>query len=161
MLRHKYYKHAKKARSNPKKYLSIIIDAMDQAKTHLPHFMYVSKYMANMWKLRLNLVGVIIHGVGTYGFFDYFQWSHGSDVTISILVQCLLMLDNLPKTLYLQSQTQNTYSSCTVTNSKHSKYTYSSCTVTNSEHSKYTYSSGTVTKSKHSKYTYSSCTVTN
>lgn len=100
--RQNYYKHTKKAKANPQKYMSIIVDAIDQSKTNLPHFMYESKSMYKMWKLRIYLVGVIIHGVGTYGFFYYFQWSHGSDLTMSILLHCLLMLDNLPKTLYLQ-----------------------------------------------------------
>lgn len=41
--RKKYYKHQKKAESNPDKYLSIIIDGMDQSKTHLPHWIQCSK----------------------------------------------------------------------------------------------------------------------
>lgn len=36
--RNKYYKHNIKARVNPNKYLSLIIDGMDQAKHNLPHF---------------------------------------------------------------------------------------------------------------------------
>ncbi|XP_061174842.1 uncharacterized protein LOC133183984 [Saccostrea echinata] len=100
--RKKYYKHISKAKNNPEKYLSIIVDAMDQNKTYLPHFLYNGKYLSNMWKLRLNLMGVIIHGIGIYGFFDFFQWSHGSNLTISILIHCLLMLETLPDTLYLQ-----------------------------------------------------------
>jgi len=34
--RKKYYKHQKKAEKRPDKYLSLIIDGMDQSKTHLP-----------------------------------------------------------------------------------------------------------------------------
>jgi len=41
--RKKYYKHQKKAEKNPEKYLSIIIDGMDQSKTHLPHWIQCSK----------------------------------------------------------------------------------------------------------------------
>lgn len=41
--RKKYYKHQKKAVSYPDKYLSIIIDGMDQSKTHLPHWIQCSK----------------------------------------------------------------------------------------------------------------------
>lgn len=41
--RKKYYKHQKKAEKNPEKYLSIIIDVMDQSKTHLPHWVQCSK----------------------------------------------------------------------------------------------------------------------
>lgn len=41
--RKKYYKHQKKAEKRPDKYMSIIIDGMDQAKTHLPHWIQASK----------------------------------------------------------------------------------------------------------------------
>ena len=75
---------------------------MDQAKTNIPHFLFLGKFVSNMWKLRLNLMGVIVHGIGIYGFFDYFQFSHGSNLTISILIQTFMMLDRLPKTLYIQ-----------------------------------------------------------
>lgn len=64
--RKKYYKHASKAKDNPEKYLSMIIDAMDQNKTYLPHFLYNGKFLSNMWKLRLNLMGVIVHGIGIH-----------------------------------------------------------------------------------------------
>ena len=37
-----------------------------------------------------------------YGFFDYFQWSHGSNLTISILLHSMLMLHHIPDVLYLQ-----------------------------------------------------------
>lgn len=41
--RKKYYKHQKKAEQRPDKYLSLIIDGMDQSKTHLPHWIQKSK----------------------------------------------------------------------------------------------------------------------
>ena len=41
--RQKYYKHIKKAKQNPEKYCSIIIDNMDQAKTNLPRFRIPTK----------------------------------------------------------------------------------------------------------------------
>ena len=39
----KYYKHQKKAEQGPDKYLSLIIDGMDQSKTHLTHWIQKSK----------------------------------------------------------------------------------------------------------------------
>ena len=39
----KYYKHQKKAEQGPDKYLSLIIDGMDQSKTHLTHLIQKSK----------------------------------------------------------------------------------------------------------------------
>ena len=41
--RKKYYKHQAKAISFPKKYMSVIIDGIDQSKTHLPHWPQISK----------------------------------------------------------------------------------------------------------------------
>lgn len=54
MERRKYYKHIQKAKDQPEKYLSVIIDSMDQSKTQLPHFLYKSNFTGNMWKLRVT-----------------------------------------------------------------------------------------------------------
>ena len=43
--RAKYKKHQVKAQKTPEKYLSLIIDGMDQAKTGLPHFLTRSKVL--------------------------------------------------------------------------------------------------------------------
>lgn len=102
MERRKYYKHCSKARNNPDKYLSIIMDAMDQAKTSLPHFSTQSKSLSNIWRLRVHLMAAIVHGIGIFGFFDTFQWAHGSSFTISILVHVLGILQHIPDVLYLQ-----------------------------------------------------------
>lgn len=53
-----------KAKSYPNKYLSLIIDGMDQSKTQLPHVVHAIKFTSAMWKLRVHLVGVIVHGIG-------------------------------------------------------------------------------------------------
>ena len=101
--RKKYYKHAMKARQNPSKYLSIIIDGMDQSKTDIPHFLYLSSLVSGMWKLRTHLIGAIVHGIGIYGYFDYYQYPHGSNLTIHVLLDVLHRnKDRLPDTLYLQ-----------------------------------------------------------
>ncbi|KAJ8299830.1 hypothetical protein KUTeg_022577 [Tegillarca granosa] len=96
--RRKYHKHAMKARLYPEKYVSIIIDGMDQKKTQIPHLLYISSFIAGMWKLRTHLVGAIVHGVGVYGFFDYYQYPHGSNLTIHVLLSILFMIrDSLPE----------------------------------------------------------------
>ena len=41
--RENYYKHGCKARYAPDKYLSLIIDGMDQSKHNLPHFQVTTK----------------------------------------------------------------------------------------------------------------------
>ena len=38
-----YYGNRLKAEQEPKKYLSVIVDGMDQAKTNLPHITRISK----------------------------------------------------------------------------------------------------------------------
>ncbi|CAC5388899.1 unnamed protein product [Mytilus coruscus] len=101
--RRKYYKHAHKARQHPDKYMSMIIDGMDQSKTEIPHFLYLSSLTAGMWKLRTHLVGALVHGVGLYGFFDWYQYAHSSNLTIHVILSILLMTkDSLPDVLYLQ-----------------------------------------------------------
>lgn len=101
--RQKYYKHQQKAKSYPNRYLSLIIDGMDQSKTQLPHFVHASKFTSAMWRLRVHLVGVIVHGIGVYGFFDLFEYSHSTNLTLSVLLSVIYMLrESLPDVLYLQ-----------------------------------------------------------
>ncbi|XP_053382926.1 uncharacterized protein LOC123562861 [Mercenaria mercenaria] len=89
--RRKYYKHSMKGRTEPGKYLSIILDGMDQKKTELPHYLYLSSFVSNLWELKTHLVGVIVHGIGNYRFFDYYQYPHGSNLTIHCLLSTLYM----------------------------------------------------------------------
>ena len=62
--REKYYKHGEKAKRNPKKYLSITIDGMDQAKHNLPHFNIhtkVTKYFLPVeLKIYIILIAILI-----------------------------------------------------------------------------------------------------
>ncbi|WAR06068.1 hypothetical protein MAR_021437, partial [Mya arenaria] len=39
------------------------------------------KGLSSLWKVKVSLMGSIVHGA--YGFFDTFQWAHGSSFTIS------------------------------------------------------------------------------
>ena len=79
------------------------MDAMDQNKTMIPHFNKPPKSTDGMWKLKTHLLAAKVHGVGIYGFFDIFQWPHGSNLTITALFNILnMMKDSLPEVLYLQ-----------------------------------------------------------
>ena len=51
-----YYRHRSKARAYPEKYLSLILDGMDQAKTNIPHYPSDSKVsvMHNSLFIRLR-----------------------------------------------------------------------------------------------------------
>lgn len=103
MERQNYYKHQTKAKIHSSKYLSIIIDGMDQSKTQIPHFVHASKFTCSMWRLRVHLVGVILHGIGVYGFFDLFEYSHSTNLTLSVHLSIFYMLkESLPDVLYLQ-----------------------------------------------------------
>ena len=52
-----YYKHREKARNDPSKYLTIIIDGMDQAKTNVPQPVQESKTTQNLWRLKTHITG--------------------------------------------------------------------------------------------------------
>ena len=92
-----------KAKREPQKYLSIIMDAMDQNKTMIPHFLNQAKATDSMWRLKSHLLAAKVHGIGIYGFFDVFQWPHGSNLTVTSLLKVLHMLrDSIPEVLYLQ-----------------------------------------------------------
>ena len=87
-----YHKHIQKARANPEKYVTVIIDGMDQKKTSIPFlpresksaqvrcgtmeynnaigvntyvFMYTFLSYQGLWRLRTHLTGAIIH-TGNY-----------------------------------------------------------------------------------------------
>ena len=71
MERSKYYKHNQKAKDGGKRqhlcrYMSIIVDGMDQAKTRPPHWNRPPKYMDDKRQVDLHLFGAIVvaHGVG-------------------------------------------------------------------------------------------------
>ena len=100
--RARYYLNREKARQEPQKYLSIIIDGMDQNKTDLPHFTRKNKSACNMWVLRTHVTGAIVHGKRSFAFIDVHLWPHDSNLTINILLQLLLQLKELPPVLYLQ-----------------------------------------------------------
>eukprot|EP00105_Crassostrea_gigas_P042039 XP_019926187.1 PREDICTED: uncharacterized protein LOC105336278 [Crassostrea gigas] len=56
-----------------------------------------------MWRLRVRLVGVIVHGIGVYAFFDLFEYSHSTNLTLSVLLSVIYMLrESLPDVFYLQ-----------------------------------------------------------
>ena len=78
---------------------------MDQNKTNIPHFVRLAKSAQNLWTLRTHLSGVLVHGKGNFGFFDFLQWPHDCNLTITCLLLTLLELTKesaLPPHLYLQ-----------------------------------------------------------
>ena len=45
----------------PDQYFSIFIDGMDNMKSHIPHFEQKTKRLANFYKLRSKVTGVIVY----------------------------------------------------------------------------------------------------
>ena len=102
--RARYYLNHEKARQEPQKYLSIIVDGMDQNKTDLPHLTRKNKSACNMWVLRTHVTGAIVHGQRSFAFIDTHLWPHDSNITINIFLHILLQVKDLPPVLYLQFQ---------------------------------------------------------
>jgi hypothetical protein len=55
------YSHRKKSRDRPDKYVSITIDAADQAYFHLPHWAESDKDEASAFKVKTDVVGALMH----------------------------------------------------------------------------------------------------
>ena len=103
--RARYYDNRQKARQEPHKYISVIMDGMDQSKTDLPHLVRKNKAACNMWVLRTHVTGVLVHGRRSYAFVDTQMWPHDSNLSMNILLAILVdqcKVDGLPPTLFLQ-----------------------------------------------------------
>ncbi|CAH1242494.1 Hypp6767 [Branchiostoma lanceolatum] len=103
-----YYRRREAAHRNPNRYLSLIIDGMDQAKTYLPHFVGPkSKDMASTDLMKVHVSGIISHGHGIKATYtDVFEYKHDSNLTINLLLKMLYRLSKrgpLPPILYVQA----------------------------------------------------------
>ena len=101
----RYYSNRQKAIDDPDHVLSLICDGMDQNKTNLPSFVRISKSTQNLWCLRTHLTGCLVHGYGCYGFFDFLQFSHDTNLTLTCILLTLLEVSKqrlLPKRLLIQ-----------------------------------------------------------
>ena len=103
-----YYDHREKAVKRPDKYMSMIIDGMDQAKLDMPHFARASKGNSN--PLGNSLVGVLIHGVEFKQFVVSHAMKGGANEMMTVLTTTLIELQERyeiegktwPEVLYLQ-----------------------------------------------------------
>ena len=98
----------------PEEYLSVIIDGADQSDHQLPHSAHRSHATDAAWKLKLHLLGVLVHGRGQYVYTCPGHIAQGNNVTIQALwdtiVQVHLNEGKLPNHLLLQLD--NTTKSC-------------------------------------------------
>ena len=104
--REKYYKHRRKAIQNPKKYLSIIIDGMDQKKTNCPNL--GGQTTKDEAPLKTRIIGVKVHGIRNYAYIADETVPGGGNLILEVLRLTLNDLQNreeLPSedpVLYLQ-----------------------------------------------------------
>jgi hypothetical protein len=107
--RRKYWKHRRKARHDPQRYCSIIIDGIDQAKTTVPFFTITSSEMSRRaaYCVKMHVIGALCHGGQPFCqvFFGDPRHETGSNTTLEVLMKILLNLSEqqtLPEVLYLQ-----------------------------------------------------------
>ncbi|XP_072050017.1 uncharacterized protein [Amphiura filiformis] len=102
--RQKYYHHIMKAKTHPQKYMSIIIDGMDQQKTAIPRQLVVTKSGSNVWHLQTHVIGVIVHGRGNHLFVDMGEIPGDSNGTMNVFLQTLnkYVESGLPNVCYVQ-----------------------------------------------------------
>jgi len=106
-----YYLHRYKARKFPERYMASTADGMDQHSTNIPNLKRISKAMFALTTVGTHLVGAIVHsgqsphGKEVYGSFDFYQFPHDSNLTMTVLLDTLVYWTNdylLPPILYLQ-----------------------------------------------------------
>ncbi|XP_062609674.1 uncharacterized protein LOC134271502 [Saccostrea cucullata] len=103
-----YYRRKVVSRRRPDKYLSLIIDGMDQSKTNIPHFKgRQSKEFAATRQLNVHVTGVLSHSRNKKILYtDFHQYKHDSNLTLNILLKVLWNHSKgkpLPPVLYLQA----------------------------------------------------------
>ena len=98
----------------PREYLSMIIDGADQSDHDLPHHPTKSHATDAAWKLKLHLMGVLVHGRGSYAYTCPAHLAQGHNVTIQALVDTLVHLKKADHTLppCLLLQLDNTTKQC-------------------------------------------------
>lgn len=94
--RNAYMNRAALAHRAPHEYFSVAIDGMDQSKTELPNSKLRFKTLDTAWKLKVHIVGTMVHGRHPICFLDYHQHAHDSNLIANIILQvqnvvCFLM----------------------------------------------------------------------
>ena len=104
-----YYTHRDKARREPKRFTSIIIDGADQSKYQLPHFSERCHKSEAVEIVKMHLYGVLVHGRGAYGYLCGDHEEQGHNATINILWKVLMdLLKDGPLSSVLFLQLDNT-----------------------------------------------------
>ncbi len=102
--RGKYTKHRRKAENQPSKYISIIIDGMDQDKTNIPHIisnpkvsainkaLYFNISVLGNFRLETHVTGIRAHGRKALMAIDCNDFKHDSNLTIELILRMLVLL---------------------------------------------------------------------
>lgn len=100
----KYYHHRYKARRNPDKYLSIIIDGMDQSKVATPGWKRDSAETEGIYRTKMHCTGVLVHGRPnqTFAYLWPDRVPKDPNLTCSILLDVLSRIETKAEVLYLQ-----------------------------------------------------------
>lgn len=92
--RRKYYKHRRKAASDPishpnKEYMSLIIDGMDQAKTQVPRVRRETSSTKNLYGVPYVTIGVLDHGHEPTVYTFPSQFAKDSSLTCDLLSESI------------------------------------------------------------------------
>ncbi|WAR04394.1 hypothetical protein MAR_019763 [Mya arenaria] len=104
-----YYAKRDMAHSQPSKYMSVIIDGMDQAKSSLPHFTgRTPKGIDPVGFIKTHISGVINHGKDKFTtYIDINEYPHDANLVMNILLRVIHDSigrdDKLPEVLYIQA----------------------------------------------------------
>ncbi|XP_053403787.1 uncharacterized protein LOC123534087 [Mercenaria mercenaria] len=104
-----YYEKKDKAKDYPRRFLSLIVDGMDQSKTNLPHFTgRLLKGVDPNSFLKTHVQGILNHGCSTFKcYVDINEYSHDSNLVMNTLLRAIhdsqSKLGTLPEVLFLQA----------------------------------------------------------
>ncbi|WAR14225.1 hypothetical protein MAR_004330 [Mya arenaria] len=104
-----YYAKRGMAHSQPSKYMSVIIDGMDQAKSSLPHFTgRTPKGIDLVGFIKTHISGVINHGKDKFTtYIDINEYTHDANLVMNILLRVIHdpigRDDKLSEVLYIQA----------------------------------------------------------
>ena len=79
-----YYMRRLQGIYQPKEFLSMIVDGADQSDHDLPHQPHKSHAADQAWRLKMHLMGVLVHGVGAYAYTCPAHIAQGNNVTIQV-----------------------------------------------------------------------------
>ena len=103
MEKYSYYTKRYMATTYPNKCVSIIIDGSDMANYGLPFFYLKTKETIKGYKMQIKLIGVIVHGVGSFAFLVHKNWPSDPNLTIEVLHRLWKLIpDARNKRLFVQ-----------------------------------------------------------